>query len=68
MKLLLFHRVLSTFVKCYSFRYNVSLLIPLICLQEIRNSEESRGSIKLMKINIIDVLDMRCLFAKLSAL
>ena len=49
-------------------RSNVSLLIPLMCLEQIRNFEDSKGSIELMKINIIDVLDMRCLFAKLSAL
>ena len=49
-------------------RSNVSLFIPLICLYKIRNLADSRGSIKLMKINIINVLGMRCFFAKLSAL
>ena len=50
------------------FCSNVSLLIPLICLEDIRIFEDSRGSIELMKIDIIDVLDLHCLFAKLSVL
>ena len=68
MKLLIFRCNLSTFVKCYVFGSNVSSLTSLIYLYEIRKFEDSRGPNKLIKIDIIDVLDMRCLFAKVRAL
>ena len=67
MKLLIFRCNLSTFVKCYVFGSNVSSLTSLIYLYEIRKFEDSRGSNKLTKINIIDALDMRYLFAQVSA-
>ena len=50
------------------FHSDVYFIRSLICLEEIRKCEDSRGSNKLIKIDIIDVLDMRCLFAKAPAL
>ena len=47
---------------------DVYFILSLICLEEFRKFEDSRGSNKLIKIDIIDVLDMRCLFAKVRAL
>jgi len=55
-------------VKCTCFSQRRVFIIPLICLEEIRKFEDSRGSNKLIEIDIIDVLDMRCLFAKVFAL
>ena len=67
MKLLIFRCNLNTFVKCYVFGSNVSSLTSLIYLYEITKFEDSRGSNKLTRINIIDVLDMRYFFAQVSA-
>ena len=50
------------------FHSDVYFMLSLICLEEIRKVEDSRGPNKLIKIDIIDVLDMRCLFAKVRAL
>ena len=55
-------------MKCTFFHSDVYFILSLICLEEIRKFEDSRGSNKLIKIDIIDVLDMRCLFAKVRAL
>ena len=50
------------------FHSDVYFIICLIYLEDIRKFEDPRGSNKLIKIDIIDVLDMRCLFAKVCAL
>ena len=55
-------------MKCTFFHSDAYFIISLICLEEIRKFEDSRGSNKLIKMNIMDVLDMRFLFAKVIAL
>ena len=60
--------VLTAILEMHVFHSDVYFILSLICLEEIRKFEDSRGSNKLIKIDIIDVLDMRCLFAKVRAL
>ena len=55
-------------MKCTFFHSDVYFIVSLIWLEEIRKFEDARGSNKQIKIDIIDVLGMRCLFAKVPAL
>ena len=62
-------QVLIAFLEMHVFFHSdVYFIICLIYLEEFRKFEDPRGSNKLIKVDIIDVLDMRCLFAKVRAL
>ena len=66
--MLIFRWFSLLFLECTCFSQRRSFIVSLICLEEIRKFKDSRGSNKLIKTKIIDVLDMRCLFAKVRAL